>query len=204
MTVRSFAPRRPGAARHAKTGFLSELLSQAPARKTTSRLSPHTAASSRRAADATPRRRDGAARHPRASATAATTRQAVHCGSLATTGTAGRRRLRVPMPATWASTTAFSPDRPAKRPVGARRILPSSRAGSNPLGENQSLSSPPLEPRGLLLSVMRQKVGKERSQGVFAPLAIPPDWAANHQPRKFGLAPTPRGRFAAWALRPAT
>ena len=39
---------------------------------------------------------------------------------------------------------------------------------------------------------MRQKVGKERSQGVFAPLAIPPDWAANHQPRKFGLAPTPR------------
>ena len=38
---------------------------------------------------------------------------------------------------------------------------------------------------------MRQKVGKERSQGVFAPLAIPPDWVANHQPRKFGLAPTP-------------
>ncbi len=119
MTVRSFAPQRPGAARHAKTGFLSELLSQAPARKTTSRLSPHTAASSRRAADATPGRRDGAARHPRASATAATTRQAVRCGSLATTGTAGRRRLRVPMPATWASATAFSPDRPAKRPVGA-------------------------------------------------------------------------------------
>ena len=37
-------------------------------------------------------------------------------------------------------------------------------------GLNDSLSSPPLEPRGLLLSVMRQKVGKERSQGVFAPL----------------------------------
>ena len=74
---------------------------------------------------------------------------------------------------TCTSTTAFSPDRPTKRPVGARRILPSSRAWPNPLGENQSLSSPPLEPRRLLLSVMRQKVGKERSQGVFAPLAIP-------------------------------
>ncbi len=46
-------------------------------------------------------------------------------------------------------------------------------SGPYPLGKNQSLSSPPLEPRGLLLSVMRQKVGKERSQGVFAPLAIP-------------------------------
>ena len=66
-----------------------------------------------------------------------------------------------------------APGRPAKRPVGARRILPSSRTGPNPLGENQSLSSPPLEPRGLLLSVMRQKVGKERSQGDCHPLAIP-------------------------------
>ena len=77
------------------------------------------------------------------------------------------------MSATWASTTAFSPDRPAKRPVGARRILPSSRAGPNPLGENITFSSPPLEPRGLLLSVMRQKVGKERSQGSSTPLANP-------------------------------
>ena len=46
-------------------------------------------------------------------------------------------------------------------------------SGPYPLGKNQSLSSPPLKPRGLLLSVMRQKVGKDRSQGVFAPLAIP-------------------------------
>jgi hypothetical protein len=91
----------------------------------------------------------------------------------ATTGTAGRRRLRVPMPATWASATAFSPDRPAKRPVGARRILPSSQAGPNPLGKNQSLSSPPLEPRRLLLSAMRQKVSKDRSQEGCAPLANP-------------------------------
>ncbi len=91
---------------------------------------------------------------------------------------------------TCTSTTAFSPDRPTKRPVGARRILPSSRAGPNPLGENQSLSSPPLEPRGLLLSVMRQKVGKERSQGVFAPLAIPHRFLACPL-RKFGPSPTP-------------
>ncbi len=46
-------------------------------------------------------------------------------------------------------------------------------SGPDPLGKNQSLSSPPLEPRGLLLSAMRQKVSKERSQGVFAPLANP-------------------------------
>ena len=57
------------------------------------------------------------------------------------------------------------------RPRGAARH--SNRAGPNPLGENQSLSSPPLKPRRLLLSVMRQKVGKDRSQGVFAPLANP-------------------------------
>ena len=80
------------------------------------------------------------------------------------------------MPAICASTTAFSPDRPAKRPVGAVFSCVASRnreRGPNPLGENQSLSSPPLEPRGLLLSVMRQKVGKDRSQGDSAPLAIP-------------------------------
>ncbi len=40
-------------------------------------------------------------------------------------------------------------------------------------GLNDSLTSSPLEPRGLLLSVMRQKVGKERSQGAATPLAIP-------------------------------
>ncbi len=58
------------------------------------------------------------------------------------------------------------------RPRGAARH--SNRAGPNPLGENQSLSSPPLKPRGLLLSVMRQKVGKERSQGDCHPLGHPP------------------------------
>ncbi len=57
-------------------------------------------------------------------------------------------------------------------------------------GLNDSLSSPPLEPRGLLLSVMRQKVGKERSQGVFAPLANPHRFLACPL-RKFDLAPTP-------------
>ncbi len=39
-------------------------------------------------------------------------------------GTAARRFFRgVAMPATWASVIAFSPDRPAKRPVGALRCL---------------------------------------------------------------------------------
>ncbi len=42
-----------------------------------------------------------------------------------------------------------------------------------PLGKNQSLSSPPLMPRGHLLSAMRQKVSKDRSQGGSAPLANP-------------------------------
>ena len=37
-------------------------------------------------------------------------------------------------------------------------------------GLNESLTSSPLEPRGLLLSVMRQKVGKERNQGDSHPL----------------------------------
>ncbi len=54
-------------------------------------------------------------------------------------------------------------------------------SGPYPLGKNQSLSSPPLEPRGLLLSVMRQKVGKDRSQGVFAPLANPHRFLACHR-----------------------
>ncbi len=58
-------------------------------------------------------------------------------------------------------------------------------------GLNDSLSSPPLKPRGLLLSVMRQKVGKDRSQGDCHPLGHPPDWVANHQQRKFGPSPTP-------------
>ncbi len=46
-------------------------------------------------------------------------------------------------------------------------------SGPYPLGKNQSLSSPPLMPRGHLLSAMRQKVSKDRSQGGSAPLAIP-------------------------------
>ena len=50
---------------------------------------------------------------------------------------------------------------------------PSPPSGPNPLGENIIFSSPPLKPRGLLLSVMRQKVGKERSQEGCAPLANP-------------------------------
>ena len=139
-------------------------------------------------------------------------------------GTAGHRQFHreIPMPTCWFSTT-FSPEWPAKRPVGAvfrcaasrntQRVsywgslrLISNRAcgqksGSaslashtpsspNPLGENQPLSSPPLEPRGLLLSVMRQKVGKERSQGVFAPLANPRHFLACPL-RKFGPSPTP-------------
>ena len=102
---------------------------------------------------------------------------------------------------------------------------------------------------------MRQKVGKERSQGDCHPLGHPPllpelgqallradasgalqsklqssgaerhrappgvvvtratrrvavvqlaDQLSNHLLKKLGLAPTPRGRFAAWAHRPAT
>ena len=120
-----------------------------------------------------------AQRHPRAAATAGIERLKTvqeNCMPSATAGTVGRHPfLRgVAMPATCTSTMAFSPEWTAKRPVGARRILPSSRAGPNPLGENQSLSSPPLKPRGLLLSVMRQKVGKERSQGDCHPLGYPP------------------------------
>ena len=47
-------------------------------------------------------------------------------------------------------------------------------SGPYPLGKNESLSSPPLKPRGLLLSVMRQKVSKDRSQGDCHPLGHPP------------------------------
>ena len=55
-------------------------------------------------------------------------------------------------------------------------------SGPYPLGKNQSLSSPPLEPRGLLLSVMRQKVDKERIQGDCHPLGYPPLFS--DRPRK--------------------
>ena len=97
-----------------------------------------------------------------------------------------RRFLRgVSMLATWTSIvaestrkiattvrTAFSCVASRKRegPLGPGTKPPSPPSGPNPLGENQSLSSPPLEPRGLLLSVMRQKVGKDRSQGDYHPL----------------------------------
>ncbi len=104
----------------------------------------------------------------------------------AAAGPAGRRFFREwRRPLLWALT--FSPEWPAKLPVGAVALPPgrgvplspgtkppSPPSGPNPLGENQSLSSPPLEPRGLLLSVMRQKVGKERNQGDYRPLGYPP------------------------------
>ena len=59
-------------------------------------------------------------------------------------------------------------------------------------GLNESLSSSPLRPRGLLLSVMRQKVGKERSQGVFAPLANP-RFFRTATGESSALRPPPRG-----------
>ena len=58
----------------------------------------------------------------RASATAGIERHKggrASCTTSATTGSAGRRPRREAMPATWASTTAFSPEWPAKRPMGA-------------------------------------------------------------------------------------
>ncbi len=106
-------------------------------------------------------------------------------------GTSGRRRFRrgVAMPTAWASATEGSARRATlavrtvfscvasrnRERTSRPRTKPSSPPSRpNPLGENQSLSSPPLEPRGLLLSVMRQKVGKERSQGDYHPLGHPP------------------------------
>ena len=129
----------------------------------------------------------------------------VCCGTSATAGTSGRRPWRVPVATAWTSApagsirnstttvrTVFRCVASRNRGVGAQRILPSSRARPNPLGENQSLSSPPLKPRGLLLSVMRQKVGKERSQEVFAPLA---------NPRFFRTTPPEKVRPVAHPLR---
>ncbi len=61
-------------------------------------------------------------------------------------GTAARRFFRgVAMPATWASVIAFSPDRPAKRPVGALRCLQvplGTRTGPDGR-ENSSSGAPP-------------------------------------------------------------
>ena len=73
----------------------------------------------------------------------------------------------------WGSLRLIS-NRACGQKSGSASLASHTPSGPNPLGENQSLSSPPLKPRGLLLFVMRQKVGKEHSQGVCAPLAIPP------------------------------
>ncbi len=83
-----------------------------------------------------------------------------------------------------------TPTEPDGRKGGSASLASHTPSSPNPLRENQSLSSPPLEPRGLLLSVMRQKVGKERSQGVFAPLANPRFFRTTPR-RKFGPSPTP-------------
>ncbi len=113
----------------------------------------------------------------------------VACVTSASTGSVGRRPLRAAVPTTWTSTTPGSSRsisttvRTAFRCVASRNRERTSRprtkppgppSGPNPLGENITLSSPPLEPRGLLLSVMRQKVGKERIQGGYHPLGHPP------------------------------
>ncbi len=57
---------------------------------------------------------------------------------------------------------------------GSASLASHTPSGPNLLGENITLSSPPLEPRRLLLSVMRQKVGKDRSQRGGYPLGYPP------------------------------
>ena len=130
---------------------------------------------------------------PRASATPATTRGMAHCVKSASADSVGRRRLRTPMPisctysslgstrrATFTVRTLFScvasRNRcrcPAGRHPACFRGHSVKPSGPYPLGKNQSLSSPPLMPRGHLLSAMRQKVSKDRSQGGSAPLAIP-------------------------------
>ncbi len=105
-------------------------------------------------------------------------------------GIIGRRRLRAPLSVSWTSAPTGSVRRAVatvrtvvrcvasrnreRGPLGPGTKPPGPPSGPNPLGENITLSSPPLEPRGLLLSVMRQKVGKERSQGDCHPLGYPP------------------------------
>ena len=145
-----------------------------------------------------------AERDPRASATADIITGMVRYIASATPGISGRRRTQAALLAPWVSTpagsilriattvrSAFSCVASRKRegPLGPGTKPPSPPSGPDPLGENQSLSSPPLEPRGLLLSVMRQKVGKERSQGVFAPLANPRRNCPNLAKPSYG--PTP-------------
>ena len=125
----------------------------------------------------------------------------------ATTGTAGRRRLRVPMPATWASATAFSPDRPAKRPVGAAdftlepgRAQPSrgesisflspARAAGAPTFCDATESRQRTQPRGLRpLGHPPPRLGSESPTEKIRPCAHPlealqnPGWSAQRHRR---------------------
>ncbi len=145
------------------------------------------------------------AARPRATATETT----VRCMTSAAPGTSGRRRFRrgVAVPTTCTSATEGSARRTTlavgtvfrcvasrnrERTSRPRTKPPSPPSGPNPLGENQSLSSPPLKPRGLLLSVMRQKVGKDRSQEGYAPLANPHRNCPNLA--KPSCGPTPAGK----------
>ena len=103
------------------------------------------------------------------------------------------------MSASWASATAFSPEWPAKRPVGAADFTLEPGGAQPSRGEYNSFLSP-LKPRGLLLSVMRQKVGKERSQEGCAPLAnprffrtAPPGEGSARRPHPSRLCKTPVG-----------
>ncbi len=138
---------------------------------------------------------------PRASATAGITKGTAHGIASATTVSAGRRSHRKVVPLFCTSLPPGSVRRAAAtvgtvfrcvasrnrergaaghanracgQKSGSASLASHTPSGPNPLGENQSLSSPPLKPRGLLLSVMRQKVGKERSQGNCHPLGHPP------------------------------
>ena len=73
------------------------------------------------------------------------------------------------------------------------RAGPMPRRGPTLSGSPITFPFKPLEPRGLLLSVMRQKVGKERSQGDCHPLGHPPllpELGRNNSSK------TPRGRVA--------
>ena len=58
---------------------------------------------------------------------------------------------------------------------GSASLASHTPSSPNPLGENITFSSPPLEPRGLLLSVMRQKVGspKNTARKAAAPWPFP-------------------------------
>jgi hypothetical protein len=79
------------------------------------------------------------AARPRASATPEITKDTVRGIASAEAGTVGRRRGQAPMPASCTSTTAFSPARPAKRPVGA---LPPRRGRADASGTLQRKAKP--------------------------------------------------------------